>query len=1051
MKVNNLLANNIKSVSCDIPANVSIGIGGLSGSGKSTFCSAISEESLKRMVTLLPKSEYRFLFGDKIVSNYSAQKIEDMPLVFYLGKAGFASNPRSTVGTHTGIFKEIRQRFANEFGLASEYFSFNNSITWCEQCKGRGSTAGNTCKLCNGTRYSSKVLDYKIKTKLKAQTIIEINSMTAEDLLKIVEDLNITDTKKNILINMAKLNIGYLSLDRVMSTLSGGETVRLLLAEFMAQCINSLIIIDEVSIGLDRNSLVNVLNEISILGTSNQVWLIDHSDIVLKSTDSHLYFGPKSGKDGGNIVEESPRPLPIYRDIINEQPDDYYIFRGMSKRNINIEELKIPKNRITTITGESGCGKSTLVNECMVPYFMKNYKSVKCEVIGQDRNQSITSRSTVATFLDIKKKLDKYGEDIFSMEISDLRNHIKKEKKILSKLDMLLELGLGYLSLDRKVQTLSTGEFQCLHLVSKLSENVNDEMLLIFDEPSKGLSQNILNLLMKMMETVLDDSKKTILIIEHNDYILKCSDYIIDFGKRTKEDVSLLNVISGTEWISKCFLNVVPPKLSSKLDVSKINGINVINNDVENVFEDYERKLKGGLLKKLSSTAQWIYGDYDTDIVEPMIVIDLESNIYSKNTFLYEISGMINYLITESRTTKIADFDFFSEDNLCECCKGTGHIQTIDFNTVVQDESKGLWDGLLKEEAMVALKKYNYSKIKFLFKEIKKETNYDLSDAYSKMNEEEKNIFLYGYWKSSFYDKTKKTQRKWQGIIHLVTKYMRSSKSKLKNEMAESKNNIICPMCNGTILKHNHSLVIKNSTDIREYIISTMKKVKNDFDGIKIVDEISKIVGQDKNLNDDVSTFTKIEQVRLKIKEIEFSNLIGYKVVLKNAAPFMGWISSDLKHIGEKNSVILLDYDGMNETKDTMLKKFFAKGKVKPTSYAYEIIGYKKINTELNKLRKQNPCPFCNGTKVLREESIYEGVDVTKTSCHSCQETGISKTGLKKLVEGFSAEKWMLGTLGEIKEDIPDCISDISPLKKISELNKKQIYNVNKYMEEYKC
>ena len=224
---------------------------------------------------------------------------------------------------------------------------------------------------------------------------------------------------------------------------------------------------------------------------------------------------------------------------------------------------------------------------------------------------------------------------------------------------------------------------------------------------------------------------------------------------------------------------------------------------------------------------------------------------------------------------------------------------------------------------MVALKKYNYSKIKFLFKEIKRETNYDLSDAYSEMNEEEKNIFLYGYWKASFYDKAKKTQRKWQGIVHLVTKYMRPSKSKLKNEMIESKKDIICPMCNGTILKHNHSLIIKNSTDIREYIISTMKKVKNDFDSIKIVDEISKIVGQDKNLNDDVSTFTQIEQVRLKIKEIEFRNLIGYKVVLKNAAPFMGWISSDLEHIGEKNSVILLDYDGMNETKDTMLKKFF--------------------------------------------------------------------------------------------------------------------------------
>lgn len=123
---------------------------------------------------------------------------------------------------------------------------------------------------------------------------------------------------------------------------------------------------------------------------------------------------------------------------------------------------------------------------------------------------------------------------------------------------------------------------------------MDNEILLIFDEPSKGLSQNILNLLMKMLKTVLDDSKNTILIIEHNDYILKCSDYIIDFGKRTKDDVSSLNVVSGREWAEGCCLNVDCPKLSSKLNISKINGINVINNDIEKVFEDYECKFKGG-------------------------------------------------------------------------------------------------------------------------------------------------------------------------------------------------------------------------------------------------------------------------------------------------------------------------------------------------------------------------------------------------------------------------------------------------------------------------
>ena len=66
MIIKNLRANNLHEVSCEILQNESIGIAGLSGSGKSTFCSTIADESLKRIVTLLPKSEYRFLFSDKV-------------------------------------------------------------------------------------------------------------------------------------------------------------------------------------------------------------------------------------------------------------------------------------------------------------------------------------------------------------------------------------------------------------------------------------------------------------------------------------------------------------------------------------------------------------------------------------------------------------------------------------------------------------------------------------------------------------------------------------------------------------------------------------------------------------------------------------------------------------------------------------------------------------------------------------------------------------------------------------------------------------------------
>ena len=105
MKIEHLTANNIKDLFCQIDNVSSIGIGGLSGSGKSTFCSTIYNESIRRIITLLPKSEYRFLFSECLESNYTAYHIKEMPMVF-IWKKDFSFNPRSTLGTHSGLFKK---------------------------------------------------------------------------------------------------------------------------------------------------------------------------------------------------------------------------------------------------------------------------------------------------------------------------------------------------------------------------------------------------------------------------------------------------------------------------------------------------------------------------------------------------------------------------------------------------------------------------------------------------------------------------------------------------------------------------------------------------------------------------------------------------------------------------------------------------------------------------------------------------------------------------------------------------------------------------------
>ncbi len=463
MKINQLIANNINRLNTVLPEDLSLGIAGLSGSGKTTFCQTIGEESKKRLVSLLPKAEYQYLFSNIMETNFSAIKMEDMPLVLFLGKSSISSNPRSTIGTHTGVFKEIRERLGETFHVSPEVFSFNNALGWCPACKGRGTTKNVACKKCEGRRYNPEVEQYTLSLFNQPHSISDINDLSMETILSLSDELNISDERQKILQNIINMNIGYLSLNRIMGTLSGGELTRMYLAEFMAASSNSVIIIDEISVGLDHNTLLQILEQIKQLGYKNQIWLIDHSDTVLNTTDEQLFFGPGSGKYGGKIVKESPRPEPVYWSRKQEDPTDYYQFHDLYCRNIQIDKIQIPKNRLVTFTGESGCGKSTLVNECISKDFMKRYPKDKLVMVGQDRNQSITSRSTIATFLDIKKKLTKYSEDIddiFQRSIEDIIAELPTEDIAHKRLSLLIKLGLGYLTLERKTQTLSTGEFQ---------------------------------------------------------------------------------------------------------------------------------------------------------------------------------------------------------------------------------------------------------------------------------------------------------------------------------------------------------------------------------------------------------------------------------------------------------------------------------------------------------------------------------------------------------------------------------------------------------------
>ena len=225
-------------------------------------------------------------------------------------------------------------KLAEVFNLSPEVFSFNNQLGWCTGCKGRGTTKMLSVK-CKGKRYSEEIEQYEIDLLEKPHSISNINDLSVESILSLAKQLNISEEKQHILQNIINMNIGYLTLNRIMGTLSGGELTRLYLAEFMAVSENAVIIIDEISVGLDHETLLQILEEIKRLGCKIKFGLLIVSDTVLDTTDEQLFFGPGSGKYGGKIVKESPRPKSILWERNKEIPTEYYTFYDLYCRNPN--------------------------------------------------------------------------------------------------------------------------------------------------------------------------------------------------------------------------------------------------------------------------------------------------------------------------------------------------------------------------------------------------------------------------------------------------------------------------------------------------------------------------------------------------------------------------------------------------------------------------------------------------------------------------------------------------------------------------------------------
>ena len=542
-------------------------------------------------------------------------------------------------------------------------------------------TRSEVCPECHGGRLNKEALHYFIGDK----NIGEVASMELTHLATWLEGLEdkLTPQQRTIAIEVLKeirtrlsflldVGLGYLSMNRMSASLSGGESQRIRLAtQIGTQLVEVLYILDEPSIGLhqrDNVRLIHSLQKLRDLG--NTVIVVEHDKDMMLEADHIIDMGPKAGRLGGEVVF-SGSPKEMMRagtltaryisgteaiEIPNERrslTERQLRLTGARGNNLKGIDVTLPLGTMICVAGVSGSGKSTLINETLLPILSQHlYASLKDplpydkiegleyvdKVVAVDQSPiGRTPRSNPATytgvFTDIRSlfvglpesKMRGYKPGRFSFNVSGGRcdtcsgNGYKKiemnflpdvfapceachgrrynretlevrfkGKSIadvldmtinaaveffahvpqkLKKLQVLQDVGLGYIKLGQSSTTLSGGESQRIKLASELAKRDTGKTVYILDEPTTGLHFEDIRVLLGILNRLVDRGN-TVIIIEHNLDVLKSADYIIEIGPEGGKNGGQLLFAGTPEALTKVKDSPTAPFLAEELKIA---------------------------------------------------------------------------------------------------------------------------------------------------------------------------------------------------------------------------------------------------------------------------------------------------------------------------------------------------------------------------------------------------------------------------------------------------------------------------------------------------
>ena len=520
------------------------------------------------------------------------------------------------------------------------------------------------CPDCEGARLRQEARDVRVGDR----PINELCQLTVAAAREFYDTLELTEKETRIaeriireirrrLAFLSDVGLDYLTLDRLSSTLSGGEAQRINLATSLGSAlVGTLYVLDEPSIGLhprDNERLMRILQQLRDQG--NTVLVVEHDGDMIRSGDYVVDLGLGAGSRGGTVVYAGPFdglqgeqtsltakylrgdlaiPVPVARRRRLQNTQALRLV-GATEHNLKQVDVEIPLNMLTCVTGVSGSGKSTLVHDVLYAAIKRGKGEWDKRVGTHERLEGLelvnnvvlvdqapigrTPRSNPVTYLkafdpirelfastkDAKANGFKAShfsfnvpggrcdecegegqvrvemqfladvfvpcehcdgkrfkpqvldvlyrerriDEVLDMTVREALSFFGTLPKVVRRLQVLDEIGLGYLRLGQPATTLSGGEAQRIKIASHLTSHSGDRTLYILDEPTTGLHFDDIATLLTAFRKLLQ-AGHTLLVIEHNLDVIKTADWIIDLGPEGGDDGGYVVVAGPPEAVA---------------------------------------------------------------------------------------------------------------------------------------------------------------------------------------------------------------------------------------------------------------------------------------------------------------------------------------------------------------------------------------------------------------------------------------------------------------------------------------------------------------------